>query len=98
TDAPATTLGNNGDFYFRTSTSGFYGPKTAAEWGTATNLKGATGATGAAGSKIVSGTAVPATSVGANGDFYIQTSTSDLYGPKTTSGWGTPTNLKGAQG
>ncbi|MCT1526340.1 hypothetical protein [Sphingobacterium hotanense] len=28
----------------------------------------------------------------------MRTSTSDFYGPKTASGWGTPTNLKGATG
>ncbi|GGH20973.1 hypothetical protein FAZ19_15320 [Sphingobacterium alkalisoli] len=98
---PATSLGNSGDFYFRTSTSDFYGPKTASSWGTPTNLKGATGATGstgAAGSKILSGTAVPTASIGVNGDFYLRTTTADFYGPKTSSGWGTAINLRGAQG
>lgn len=107
TSVPATSLGNDGDFYFRTSTSDFYGPKTGTGWGTPTNLKGATGApgatgatgpAGAAGSKILSGTAVPSVSVGINGDFYLRTTTADLYGPKTSSGWGTPINLRGTQG
>jgi hypothetical protein len=98
---PQADLGNIGDFYFRTSTSDFYGPKTASGWGRSTNLRGAagaTGATGAAGSKILSGTAVPTVSVGANGDFYFRTTTADFYGPKTSSGWGTLINLRGAQG
>ncbi|TJZ63372.1 hypothetical protein FAZ15_03575 [Sphingobacterium olei] len=104
TSVPATSLGNSGDFYFRTSTSDFYGPKTASGWGTPTNLRGAAGATGAtgaagaAGSKILSGTAVPTASVGINGDFYLRTATADFYGPKTSSGWGTPINLRGLQG
>ena len=95
---PEASLGNTGDFYFRTSNSDFYGPKTASGWGTPTNLRGATGAAGATGSKILSGTAVPATSLGANGDFYFRSTTGDFYGPKTASGWGTPINLKGVKG
>lgn len=98
TSVPATSLGNDGDFYFRTSTSDFYGPKTGTGWGTPTNLKGATGAPGSAGSKILSGTAIPTASTGVNGDFYLRTTTADFYGPKTSSGWGTPINLRGTQG
>jgi len=66
--------------------------------------KGDTGATGAAGpagangSVIYSGTGVPAASTGATGDFYIDLSSGNFYGPKTTSGWGTPISLKGANG
>ncbi|TYR35116.1 hypothetical protein FXV77_14315 [Sphingobacterium phlebotomi] len=98
---PPADLGNMGDFYFRTGTSDFYGPKTSSGWGAPTNLKGATGATGSAGtagSKILSGTTVPAAGIGVNGDFYFRTTTADFYGPKVSSGWGTPINLRGPQG
>lgn len=37
----------------------------------------------------------PDASLGVAGDYYLDTSSYDLYGPKTESGWGTPINLKG---
>lgn len=101
TVVPAATLGANGDFYLNTATSMLYGPKTAAGWGTATNLIGATGATGAtgvAGSKILSGTGVPAASVGSNGDYYLDPANYLFYGPKASGAWPVPINLKGAKG
>lgn len=76
----------------------FYGQKTAAGWGTPISLRGATGAAGAAGSKILSGTALPGTALGAIGDFYFKSDQSLLFGPKTASGWGTGVNLRGATG
>lgn len=95
TAVPTTGTGAVGDFYFRTTTGDFYGPKTATSWGTPINLKGVKGEDG---SRIYSGTTVPATSLGVVGDFYFRTTTSDFYGPKTASSWGTPTNLNGATG
>ena len=83
-DVPAASLGVNGDYYFRLSNSTFYGPKTAAGWGAGVSLRGATGA---AGSKILSGTALPAANLGAVGDFYFKSDTYLLFGPKTATGW-----------
>ncbi|WP_394771846.1 collagen-like protein [Mucilaginibacter sp.] len=102
--APATTVGANGDFYLNTANSDFYGPKSAAGWGTPTNLKGATGATGAAGaagaagSKIYSGSGAPAASVGINGDYYLDVTGYLFYGPKAGGAWSAPINLKGPKG
>lgn len=99
--APTTTLGSNGDMYLDKSASNLYGPKTDSGWGAPLNLKGATGAkgstgaTGSPGSKILSGTGNPKSVVGAFGDYYLNITTGDLFGPKTASGWGTPINLKG---
>lgn len=98
TTVPATTIGTVGDFYYRTNTGDFYGPKTADGWGVATNLKGINGKDGAPGSQILSGTAVPDASLGRIGDFYFRTATGDFYGPKTATSWGNPVNLKGATG
>lgn len=104
TTVPASPLGNVGDFYFRTTTGDFYGPKTAAGWGTPTSLRGATGATGpqgpagTPGSRIHSGTGVPAASLGVVGDFYLRTSNATLYGPKTAAGWGAFISLRGPAG
>ncbi|WP_051293170.1 collagen-like protein [Olivibacter sitiensis] len=104
---PTASTGNIGDYYLLTSNSNLYGPKTEAGWGEPLNLKGTTGATGspgtngapgAAGNTILSGTTAPASTLGRNGDFYINLSNSSLYGPKTSSGWGTPISLKGQKG
>lgn len=50
---------------------------------------------------LLSGTAVPTTE-GEEGDFYIrenaQGESVEIYGPKTSSGWGSPTDLVGPQG
>lgn len=59
---------------------------------------GPTGANGQNGSIIYSGTTVPATATGVSGDFYLNTTTGLLYGPKTASGWGTGISLKGTNG
>ncbi|GAA0886369.1 hypothetical protein GCM10009120_49680 [Sphingobacterium siyangense subsp. cladoniae] len=95
---PVATLGKAGDYYIRKATSEMYGPKTDAGWGQATSFKGATGANGTAGSKILSGTQIPAVSVGAVGDFYFKVDSYQFFGPKTASGWGTGVNLRGATG
>ncbi|MEY2701966.1 MAG: hypothetical protein RLY43_599 [Bacteroidota bacterium] len=61
------------------------------------NLPGGGGGSGS-GNTILNGTAVPTGLIGANGDFYLRTSTLDLYGPKTSGSWGTPVSLKGTDG
>ena len=101
TGAPAATLGKVGDMYLNKTNSTLYGPKTDAGWGTGVNLKGATGATGAtgaAGSKILSGTGAPAATLGKVGDYYINKTNGDLYGPKTATSWGSALSLRGPQG
>ena len=40
------------------------------------------------GTKIYSGTTNPENNLGKEGDFYLQTETKTIYGPKTNSGWG----------
>ncbi|WP_159440724.1 collagen-like protein [Mucilaginibacter sp. OK098] len=108
--APAADKGNAGDFYLNTATGLLYGPKTTAGWGTGFSLKGpagttgATGATGAAGatgttgSTTLSGAGLPASSLGNNGDYYLDKTNYLLYGPKTASEWGIPINLQGPAG
>lgn len=75
-----------------TGTTGIAGPTGAV------GPAGPAGTNGKAGSVIYSGTVVPATTLGSNGDFYLNTTTSLLYGPKTAAGWGTGFSLKGATG
>lgn len=56
------------------------------------------GKDGVNGKGILSGAGAPAVSVGSVGDFYLDTNTQNLYGPKTSNGWGAPVSLKGANG
>jgi hypothetical protein len=50
---------------------------------------------GSPGSTILSGTGIPAATLGKVGDFYINMTNLFFYGPKTASGWGTAISLKG---
>ena len=55
-------------------------------------------AVGADGKTILNGTAAPSSDTGAEGDFFLDTTNSMLYGPKTTSGWGSGVSLIGPTG
>ena len=59
---------------------------------------GATGAAGAAGSQILSGSTPPTPTTGAPGDYYFDNVTDSLYGPMTSTGWGTAVSLRGNSG
>jgi hypothetical protein len=99
--APDPSLGDLGDFYLDQSNGDFYGPKTENGWGSPTNISGddgQDGQDGEDGSTIHAGQGPPSGSMGKIGDFYLDKSTGDFYGPKTQNGWGTPTNLKGDDG
>ena len=50
------------------------------------------------GSQILSGNDVPTTLLGSIGDYYLNKTTMELYGPKTIEGWGNAISLKSAQG
>ncbi|MFU1858090.1 hypothetical protein ACK8HY_13820 [Sphingobacterium sp. NGMCC 1.201703] len=63
-----------------------------------TGERGEGGINGTNGSTILSGKVPPSTTIGLNGDFYLDLSTGNLYGPKTINGWGSPFNLKGPSG
>jgi len=107
--AVPTTEGVNGDYYLKTDTSRFYGPKTSGGWGAGVSLIGPAGTNGTNGSDgsngtngtdgltILNGTAVP-TAEGVIGDYYFKTDTSRLYGPKTGDGWGSGVSLIGPAG
>ena len=55
-------------------------------------------AVGADGKTILNGTAAPSSDAGADGDFFLDTTNSVLYGPKTSSGWGNGVSLIGTTG
>ncbi len=108
--APGGGTGVDGDFYIDTAADAIYGPKTSGAWGSATNLvgpkgdpgaqgdSGAQGNPGADGRTVLSGSGDPSGGVGAEGDFYIDTTANAIYGPKTSGAWGSATNLVGPQG
>jgi hypothetical protein len=100
--APDAGTGSIGDYYLDTITGELYGPKDNSGWGSPAIVlmgeDGQDGADGEDGSQIYSGTGAPDASLGAEGDYYLDTSSYELYGPKTASGWGSPLNLKGADG
>ena len=47
---------------------------------------------------ILSGSGVPATSIGIDGDFYIDVKSMNFYGPKKNNRWPLPISLKGPAG
>lgn len=59
---------------------------------------GPAGPAGADGRTILNGTGVPASGLGVDGDFYIDTAADAIYGPKTAGAWGSATSLIGPQG
>jgi hypothetical protein len=64
-----------------------------------TGPQGPAGTNGTNGTTILSGTTTPSSSLGAVGDFYLDTAAAKLYGPKTSSGWpATGVSLVGPQG
>lgn len=52
------------------------------------------------GASFFAGTSAPGDGIGKKGDFYLNTATSRIYGPKTSddTGWGSGTSLIGATG
>jgi hypothetical protein len=58
---------------------------------------GTSGPQGPRGTGLLNGVGVPLADLGINGDFFLNTTNMNLYGPKTDSGWGTPTDLVGSQ-
>ncbi|CAG9184540.1 hypothetical protein LMG23992_05261 [Cupriavidus laharis] len=112
TSDPGPDIGKDGDFYLNTTTGMLFGPKANGAWPAgvsvagpagATGAKGDTGATGntgTAGNTILSGSVDPTSGVGNDGDYYINTSTSTLFGPKADGTWppGVPLGGGGAPG
>ncbi|MDZ7682283.1 MAG: hypothetical protein U5J63_11380 [Fodinibius sp.] len=97
--APGSDIGSEGDYYLNTNTGEMYGPKDGNGWGQPIMvLMGDDGQDGEDGSQIYSGNSAPGSSLGKVGDYYLDKSSYELYGPKTSSGWGTPISLKGADG
>ncbi|MEX0662490.1 MAG: hypothetical protein WEA58_07945 [Balneolaceae bacterium] len=96
---PGNDIGDIDDYYLNQDTGELYGPKDEDGWGDpGVVLMGADGQDGEDGSQIHSGSGEPDPDLGAEGDFYLNEDEYDLYGPKTSNGWGSPLNLKGVDG
>lgn len=54
---------------------------------------GIAGPQGPRGSGVLNGSGPPDNVTGIYGDFYLNTDNLNLYGPKTSDGWGTPVDL-----
>ncbi len=81
--------------YAKTAQNGPQGPQgpTGAD-----GAQGPTGPAGVNGKTILNGTSIPSNSLGTDGDFYINTATNTLFGPKTAGVWGAGTSLIGPAG
>ncbi|MCX6880863.1 MAG: hypothetical protein NTW21_44745 [Verrucomicrobia bacterium] len=74
------------------SPTGLQGPQGVA------GAAGATGPAGINGFSVLNGIGVPASALGVNGDFYIDTTAKTIYGPKTSGAWGAAVALVGPAG
>ncbi len=89
------TTGIDGDFYINTATWTVFGPRVAGVWPAGVSMLGATGSSG---NTVWNGTIAPGSGLGANGDFYINTATSTIYGPKASGAWPGGVSLVGQTG
>jgi hypothetical protein len=66
-------------------------------WGPAAGVTGPTGSPGVDAPKILNGTTGPVSGYGRNGDFFLDTNSGVLYGPKTSGAWGAGLQLQTGQ-
>lgn len=71
----------------------YLGPK-----GDAANVATQGDITGGGGNTVLNGSGAPSSGLGNNGDFYIDTTATAIYGPKTAGAWGSSTSLIGSGG
>jgi hypothetical protein len=64
----------------------------------ATGPIGLTGPAGTNGTAVLNGTSVPSLSTGVDGDFYINTASNELFGPKANGVWSNGVSLVGPAG
>jgi len=87
--------GINGDYYLKTTTGDVY-QKQSGAWVLIGNIKGANGAPGAHGSVWYEDAGPPGFGIGDNGDYYLDTTTDDVYYKSGT--WSVIANIRGAAG
>ncbi|WP_154402471.1 GDSL-type esterase/lipase family protein [Mucilaginibacter endophyticus] len=97
TTNPSTATGSNGDTFINT-VSGIFYKKSGGTWSQVFSMQtgpqgpqgtsGTNGTNGSNGKTVLNGTANPSNNLGADGDFYINTSSYFLFGPKSAGAWG----------
>jgi hypothetical protein len=111
TGAPGTVIGAlNNDNYLNTANGDVY-TYSAGSWGTPVGnlrgpqgpqgvqgIQGIQGVPGVNGNTILSGTTNPAAGTGNNGDFYINTATNFIFGPKASGAWPAGVSMVGPPG
>ncbi len=95
---PSGLIGSDQDFCIDVTNWNVYGPKLAGNWGSPTSMIGPVGPDGTDGNTWLSGAGAPGAGLGVNGDFYLDTSNSAYYGPKTGGAWGAAHSIVGAAG
>lgn len=100
---PDDSVGNDGDFYFRTSNGAVY-EKASGTWGSPiANLTGPAGSNGTNGTNGTNGatwrtgTGAPSSGLGVDGDLYFRTDTDDVY-LKSAGSYSVIANIKGSTG
>lgn len=59
---------------------------------------GLNGTNGTNGNTVLNGSGAPSAGLGSVGDIYLDTASNNIYGPKTTNGWGSGTSIVGPKG
>lgn len=107
--APSDGTGANGDYYLNRTNGDVY-VRASGTYSVVANILGPVGNTGSAGldgddgtngvdgKTVRNGGGAPSGGLGVDGDFYINTAASTIYGPKASGSWGSPTSLVGPQG
>lgn len=95
--SPGATVPASG-FVFPAGAAGPQGPQGDPGSQGDPGADGIDGVDGADGKTVLSGSGAPSGGLGADGDFYINTAATTIYGPKTGGAWGSPTSLIGATG
>src|SRR5690606_24273307 len=101
---PTGATGTIGDWYLNRTTWTMFEKTGATTWANRGVIKGADGTNGTNGlngvdgSKWFNGTSNPASGTGVVGDWYVNTSTWNVYEKTGASTWTLRGNIKGAQG
>lgn len=101
TVSPTPEDGIEGSFWINTTLWKIYGPKTDGAWPAGVSIvgpKGDTGDTGPQGNTILYAARAPISSDGLDGNFWINTSTLFIYGPKSSGSWPAGTSIVGPKG
>lgn len=104
---PSSGIGNVNDFYLDNTSGDVYKKTGASTWTLQLNIKGAAGSNGTNGAdgsdgidgtKWLGGASAPSSGIGVVGDWYFNTTTSDVYLKTGVSTWTLQVNIKGVPG